>query len=362
MPEYTDDCPPHLYVIRPDPEEILERSIIMTRDPRLIAVALVPWARRHPRLTMTGALHVLGLKPVEFLPFGPIVTRALRIMGCRVEACKQGNKRWFFPDDRVVKLPVPTRVTCRGFSDDPDAPPPVPFQVLVCRAWLQECGRPTGQIQYKFSTESFKRMVTAWTRETGRFKDVEQVSEHTGDRFYGPVYVTNGAMLQAALDEGYHAKRLPDSGDAHLNLSYRRSAAVPWRGRTPKPWVPPKAAPSKPALPETRAARGVQALSVDLVKQRLAGLITRLPRFTIKEAAIAARVTWRKKRGRKSGMPPKVLTTALRELGFEPRYELRGRRRTMWWARRKSARPRGYVPAVSASPTSSTSSSRSSTT
>jgi hypothetical protein len=318
MPEYLE---------QPDPTDILPREIVFHQDPVALAIALLPWVRDNPRFTFTCLCWVAGLRPPDLAHDHLVdkVRAARRCLGCvPVDGTGRGAKVWYFPDHVELRAGEPARVTRSGFSYNQLEPLPQPFQVEVCRAWLREHARPTREIRRKFSTDSLRRFVTIWTRETGAFTGREQENEFTGDRYVASeVYVTNGAFLQAALDEGYRAVPVPRTGDAWLDLIHRKTGQR-WRGRIPGPVRP---ASPRTASPPRRLSDVVDPI---VVRSRLTAFVNRVrlrgpARFKLKEASRAAGIPIGK------GTPPKVLTRTLHELGYEARYMMVKGHRSQWW-------------------------------
>lgn len=336
---------PDLSVLRePDPVDILSRDIIFNADHVTLALAAQSWSRRSPRFTFLCFLRLCGLTTREISTRPYLVERArlaLRALGAVPSGRTElGPKIWSVTRPREI---VPTRVTRAGYSEDGSLPPPQPFQVQVARAWLKEHGRPVRRIRSTFSTDSLRRLVTAWTEQTRAYAEIEQVNEYTGERYHSPtVYVTNGAFLQAALDEGYIARRVHVTGDAWFNLAFRKTGE-PWRGRRP-------AAPTMPEPPKTETRHRPKRAIGDpaVIRARVVAFLDHSVRvaraekretfFLLKDVARAALVPLGK------GLPPKVLMDVLRELGCKrARMKIDGVRKYRWY-RRSHFPPRWLEP------------------
>ena len=337
------------YLSDPAPEDILPREIVFNHDVSTLAAAMLPWARRNPRFTYLCAIWLSGLKPYDVGHRRDLTVKvkdAMLRLGCDVVEIDGHHKIWFFPD-RVgdLKPDVPTRVTRLGYSEKADIAPPQEFQVEVCRTWLREHARPTKEVRSKFSSDGMRHLVMIWTEKTGAYREVDQVDEEDGEIFRADrVFITSGAFIQAALDEGYRAKRVfPDCADAKFNLSHRATGAK-WRGRPPKRARLLKTI-TVPAPPRARrVAKGRRVKIGDLVTPELARgrleafLQVRLtkaraanehPLFTLEAAARATGVPYT------GGRVPAVLMRALRGTGCRTRLLLLKGKRSRWWFRAK---------------------------
>lgn len=336
---------------KPLAEDILSREIIFNHDLASLAVALLPWVRRNPYFSLLALIDVCGLKISETGKPWLLekVQNVIRSLGCRsVGRTEHGGKVWHFPDK--VRLSA-THVTCRGYSENADEQPPQDFQISVAREWLRQHARPTKSITTKFSTDGLRSLVRVWTRETGFYKDVTQVNEWTGQCYKAPdVYITSGAMLQAALLEGYQTKRVPRTGHAWLNISWHKTGQQ-WRGPVPKP-SPPK--PPKIDF-DYRKTKSTDLISLEVVKARLEAFLHKEkfkaqervadghyaalaePHFRLKAAARAAQIPVGK------GRAPEVLTRALKELGCESARLTFAGVEGQYWHRNKDM-PRNWMP------------------
>ena len=93
-------------------------------------------------------------------------------------------------------------IDCKGIVTDRDAgPPPDPEQVKRCREWIKENGDRRKTINHRRNSYGLK---------------------HVGERVTG-TYITNGAFIRAALEEGYE---IAPSGklNAYFNFSFRKSS------------------------------------------------------------------------------------------------------------------------------------------
>jgi hypothetical protein len=342
------------WIENPEPTDILPRETVFNRDASTLAVALLPWARRNPRFTFVCAMWASGLRPQDVAQRPDLVDKvrlALRVLGCRPDGMARPHaKIWFFPDRARPEPGVLTHVTRAGYSEDASIPPPQPFQVAVCKAWLQEHARKTATVRRIYSTDSLRRLVTEWTRVTGAYRNVEQVNEHTSERYFSEeVYVTNGAFLLAATEEGYLARRVGVTGDAWFNMIHRKTGAK-WKGRKPKE---PQAVVDVPSA-EYNLARGRPIKVTDLidenvVRARLVEFLQELkdvatstgtaPRFRLKQALRAAGFLV------KGGRPPEVLTRLLHQLGWESTYSSAKGERGHWWVPKYRPRPRSPATA-----------------
>ncbi len=196
---------------------------------------------------------------------------------------------------------TPLRVTSLGYSNNENEPPPLFAQIEICQAWLRDYARPTKQIRRRFTSDSFRRLVTEWTRCLGLFTDREQLNVHTGESYFSDrVYVSNGAFIAAALAEGYRAQRARNSYDAWFNLRHR-GIGKPWRGKAPQAFATRAAAP-RDRLTRFLVRRGAQP-------------------FTLASAARCG-----------------ASAHALRELGYGPKVtRVKGRQRSLWF--RGATRP-----------------------
>jgi len=98
--------------------------------------------------------------------------------------------------------------------EDPD-----PEQVELCRRWLRLHAEPRKSVNRTVSSYGLKHFVEDWTRTLGQsFDQVDPWGRAwTGDY----LYVSNGAFIAAAIEEGYRILRCgPDSPNAFLNISF----------------------------------------------------------------------------------------------------------------------------------------------
>lgn len=322
-----------------DPKDILSREIIFNGDLHKVALAMIPWLRRNPKFRLLEAMDVAGISARDLMQqkhLLPKLKTALRKLGCRYlvneTATPYDDRIWFFPDEVLLSPGVDERITERGFSEDADEPPPQATQIEVCRTWLKEHARPRVVMNTKFSSESLKKLVEGWTRDTRMFVDREQINEYTGEKFFDDFfYCSNGAFIQAAVDEGYQVKRLPEySPNAWFNMTVRKTGKS-WKGRTSR--LVTGEAPKRKVRPS-------DIITPVLIRQRLAAFLDQIKegsegdnlllRFHIKDACSAAGVPYPKRPRR--GRPPVLVTEALRSLGCTHRLELiRGVRQRRWF-------------------------------
>lgn len=104
------------------------------------------------------------------------------------------------------------RLTAVGFDDSPaeghDVPDPA--EVALARAFLGWNCRPTKTIRGRLYTSyGLKSLAERWVRSRG----------------LGRAYISNGALIAAALEKGYRVKRLGrNSPNAVFNLAIVRGA------------------------------------------------------------------------------------------------------------------------------------------
>ncbi len=300
--------------LNPSQNDILPRETCFNGGTNVIAAALQPWARKTHCFTLLCALEVCGLQiPQDITKYPYLSDRlqaALRRLGCVPDGGKteQGAGIWVFHDELVVPFDeVGERVTCRGFSDDSRDAPPLPAQVEVCRAWLVEHARPTGAIARKFTSDGFRRLVTAWTQATKKFTDREQLNVHTGERYFSDrVYVTNGAFLAAALAEGYRAQKVHGSHDAWFNIAYHRTGEI-FLGARIRARTPYVCRPRQPRTPKARLETFLNRVAKrtfygiqGLFTLEQATKVARCPnvRKLLRQLGCGHRLMWIKTRGR----------------------------------------------------------------
>jgi len=92
----------------------------------------------------------------------------------------------------------------RDWPVDPEAP--AQDQVDVCREWLRLHAEPTKNIRRAAYSYALKHVVEKWVAKSGHHK-----------------YVSNGAFIAAALQEGYRAKRATSGSlNARFNMQVRK--------------------------------------------------------------------------------------------------------------------------------------------
>lgn len=117
------------------------------------------------------------------------------------------------------------RVSANGIEPNStwkeDETDPVPAQIEKCREWLRAHAEPTRGIRRRHSSYGLKHAVERWTRAPGRSYDQ---TDHFGRKWTGDYfYVSNGAFIAAALDEGYRAQRVrPGCLNAFFNLHVKK--------------------------------------------------------------------------------------------------------------------------------------------
>jgi hypothetical protein len=90
----------------------------------------------------------------------------------------------------------------KGLVTDREAgPPPDPEQVKLCREWIRENVGRRKTINHARNSYGLKHVV-------------ERVTE---------TYITNGAFIRAALDEGFEIEPCGKK-NAYFNFSYRKSS------------------------------------------------------------------------------------------------------------------------------------------
>lgn len=97
---------------------------------------------------------------------------------------------------------TPLQINADGlpFKDTIDRPPPDANEVAVCRHWLRANMRPTRGVMSRVHSMD---LAGAVERETG-------------------IWVSVGALIRAALELGYRARRVaPRSVNAHFNMAWR---------------------------------------------------------------------------------------------------------------------------------------------
>ena len=107
-----------------------------------------------------------------------------------------------------------TRITSAGLYPAPHLSggleqnplPPNKKQVAVCRKWLRLFAKQAARIQRHPSSYGLKHAVEEWRRHLGK-----------------PMYVANGALIEAARREGYRIERLGEgSPNARFDLLITR--------------------------------------------------------------------------------------------------------------------------------------------
>lgn len=118
-------------------------------------------------------------------------------------------------------------VITSGFVDRPDAgPPPSEDQIKICTAWLMLHAVPRSitqraTISRKYTSYNLKHRVERWTHATGPHR----LSDGAGNRWTSDYYyVSNGAMIEAALREGYIAERIGRTPNAYFNFTVKERA------------------------------------------------------------------------------------------------------------------------------------------
>lgn len=205
----------------PNADDVFPRDFVFNSTPTQISQAIIPWLLLNRRFTLLCIMRLVGMRlPQDAVRHKHLtlkVQEALSLLRCRPEGLIAETQERIWRYDEVVGGSV------------------VCLQVEVSRAWLQEHARPTRNIRKVFSSDSYRRLVTAWTRETGSYAWKEQENVRTGEHYFAPeVYVSSDAFLVAALQEGYHVEK------GWLNLAHRATGAA-WKGALPLPWQEPPA-------------------------------------------------------------------------------------------------------------------------
>ncbi len=88
-----------------------------------------------------------------------------------------------------------------------DHRPVIAQQVDVCRLWLARFAMPRKTINTHWHSGFLKELAQQWSETLG--KHWEQADRY-GRRFDGArLYVSNGAFVVAALDQGYRVRQVP---------------------------------------------------------------------------------------------------------------------------------------------------------
>ena len=77
-----------------------------------------------------------------------------------------------------------------------DNMPPREDEIEICKEWLRKWAKPRKTMNNDRSSYEIKHFI-----------------EHTDNK-----YVTNGAFIQAAIEEGYKVERIEDSPNAIFNI------------------------------------------------------------------------------------------------------------------------------------------------
>lgn len=99
-------------------------------------------------------------------------------------------------------------ITKSGLSNEMGSPPPAE-EVEVCKRWINEFIGKRKTINDEYSSYGLKHKVEKWAEDTD--------------------YISNGAFIQAAVDLGYEYRRIRNSPNAFLNMSFPRRGTEQFR-------------------------------------------------------------------------------------------------------------------------------------
>jgi hypothetical protein len=102
-----------------------------------------------------------------------------------------------------------------GLPEDPNDPDR--YQVTVCRLWLRIHAVPTSTIRRHTTSYGYKIVIQDWTTFDW------SAHKHSQSWRGGYLYISNGAVITAALLEGYSVVRCSTGHfEAFFNLGIRR--------------------------------------------------------------------------------------------------------------------------------------------
>lgn len=321
----------HEITYEPKLLEILPRKFAFTTNTGDLAAALQPWVQRNSKFTQEAVLKLVGLRfddktDARFMvETWQRVKKALQLLGLRHAEFQPHADR-----PRIYQCPsyhakvladVPLRIGLYGYTERPEVPDPPADQVELCRQWIKKhCrARATMHGSNTISKTCFK--VEAWSRTLPGIKNRLQYNHVDKNFFRAPFYtIRPGALMQAAILEGYDLKRTGNSSDAKHNMSVRNSDK-PWRGRTPgvcKPEEPDQETDVTLTLirvdvDQKRATKAKEKLQKFLAMKKQIFDVSPVrelePFFTIQEAGKVMRLKVKEKR------PSRTVVKLLREAG-----------------------------------------------
>lgn len=335
--------------------DILSREVAFCLDPSHMALMIQPWVNKNKYFTQRCVLQLMGMRmpeeAVSSIAVAKRLDKAFHYLKVQRMADRLPSGQYVYrrSDEEVVVVPeVPVRVSTVGFSTLGGERDPAPDQVKVCREWIQKHGRKRRTLRHDVSSYALKHRVEKWTRSQPDMARRLQYNWQDKVAYRSEVYyVSEGAFIQAALDEGYEAERVRDTTRAVFNMSVRKDEDSEWRGRKP---LPPG---EKESFREVHGNAVKKSLE-ELGRNRLAKFLDKMkrttaaglghrrgPLFTSKDAA---RETNLKFSGRR---PTNLLLKLLREAGciqlkmqVDMKPEMRGWRWhkepmkfKAWWAR-----------------------------
>lgn len=341
--------------VEPQPSDILSRNVAFCLDASSMALSIQPWVAKNKYFTQMCVLKLMGMKFPEDAVASQVVSKRLAEAFKHLKVQKTLDRTpmndfiYRRPDEEVVVVPeVPVRVTESGFSVKGGEREPAADQIKVCREWIQKHCRKRKTVKANQTSHQMKHWVEKWTRSQPDMARRLQYNWHDKVAYRSEVYyVSQGAFIKAALEEGYQARQILDSQYAVFNMSVRKDEDSEWRGRKPLP------ATGRESFRTDMASKVKKSLE-ELGRNRLAKFLDKMkrttaaglghrrgPLFTSKDAA---RETNLKFSGRR---PTNLLLKLLREAGciqlkmqVDMKPEMRGWRWhkepmkfKAWWAR-----------------------------
>lgn len=162
------------------------------------------WVDVNPTFTLGAILSLLNVPPAHQDSVGYEVQASL-LGGAAVVGTTPTGARVYHSTERMRARLL---VDHEGVCDTPGKPMPAEDQVEVCREWLRANCSKTSSLNNRVTSYKLKHAVEAWSVTQPAYATRTQTNRHTGETYRDPrFYVSNGAMVQALILEGYRVAR-----------------------------------------------------------------------------------------------------------------------------------------------------------